>query len=262
MAKSSAQKLLSLLLLSLALVLHLGSCDEPNPYPYPSPVADECTSPNPPAPLLPPVINATIKANIDKVVSMLVAKVPTKGFVTASYGTGGSAIYGLLQCRADVNSTDCAACAKDAKAALAERCAMDGKARLWFQQCFLRYDTTRFFGKPDRTDYYVTYNNGPNAADVQAFQAQVGKLMSEVTAKAVAPGSRSLGTGVTTVGGKTKLYGLAECTRDLSPSVCSGCLATAVSKLPICCVGKERGLVLFGSCKVEYEVYPFFYPVK
>ncbi|XP_031498088.1 cysteine-rich repeat secretory protein 38-like [Nymphaea colorata] len=260
MAKSSFQHLLSLLLLALA--LQLSSCQEPNPYPYPSPVGDDCTNPNPPPPLTPPVINQTIKANINKVVAKLVASVPKTKFATASYGTGGSAIYGLLQCRADVNSTDCANCAKEAKAALAERCAMDGKARLWFQHCYLRYDTTKFFGKLDRMDYYITYNNGPNAADAKAFQATVGKLMAEVTAKAVAPGKQALGTGVAKVGAKTTVYGLAECTRDLPASVCSGCLATAVSKFQTCCVGKERGLVLFGSCKVEYEVYPFFFPVK
>ncbi|CBI28971.3 unnamed protein product, partial [Vitis vinifera] len=54
-----------------------------------------------------------------------------------------------------------------------------------------------------------------------------------------------------------KLYGLTQCTRDLSSSDCKKCLDDAISKLPNCCDGKEGGRVVGGSCNIRYEIYPF-----
>ncbi|KAE9461725.1 hypothetical protein C3L33_06374, partial [Rhododendron williamsianum] len=52
------------------------------------------------------------------------------------------------------------------------------------------------------------------------------------------------------------VYGLAQCTPDLSDSDCNGCLLNGMSKLPD--DAKQGARVLFPSCYVWYEVYPFF----
>ncbi|RVW68429.1 Cysteine-rich repeat secretory protein 38 [Vitis vinifera] len=54
-----------------------------------------------------------------------------------------------------------------------------------------------------------------------------------------------------------KLYGLAQCTRNLSSLDCKKCLDGAVSELPSCCNGKRGRRVVGGSCNVRYELYPF-----
>ncbi|CAJ2666812.1 unnamed protein product [Trifolium pratense] len=54
------------------------------------------------------------------------------------------------------------------------------------------------------------------------------------------------------------LYCLAQCTPDLSPNDCRTCLSTAIGNLPLCCNGKQGGRVLFPSCNVRYELYPFY----
>lgn len=51
---------------------------------------------------------------------------------------------------------------------------------------------------------------------------------------------------------------LAQCTPDLSPNDCRTCLNSAVESLPLCCDGKVGGRVLFPSCKLRYELYPFY----
>ncbi|KAF3443748.1 hypothetical protein FNV43_RR13438 [Rhamnella rubrinervis] len=54
-----------------------------------------------------------------------------------------------------------------------------------------------------------------------------------------------------------KLYGLAQCTRDLSNFDCKKCLFEAISKIPNCCSGKRGGMVVGASfTTVHYELYP------
>lgn len=55
------------------------------------------------------------------------------------------------------------------------------------------------------------------------------------------------------------LYGLAQCTPDLSAGDCRRCVEDAVEELPkACCGGSIGETVLFPSCFVRYETYPFY----
>ncbi|KAJ6885617.1 cysteine-rich receptor-like protein kinase 10 [Populus alba x Populus x berolinensis] len=56
----------------------------------------------------------------------------------------------------------------------------------------------------------------------------------------------------------SKLYGLVQCTPDISPSECGICLSSCVSDIPGCCNGKQGGNVLKPSCSIRYEIYPFY----
>ncbi|THG22838.1 hypothetical protein TEA_023151 [Camellia sinensis var. sinensis] len=55
-----------------------------------------------------------------------------------------------------------------------------------------------------------------------------------------------------------ELYGLGQCTPDISSKDCNTCLSDAISNLPICCEGKQGGRYLFPSCIVRYELYLFY----
>lgn len=57
--------------------------------------------------------------------------------------------------------------------------------------------------------------------------------------------------------GRKKVYGMAQCSRDLSKVDCKKCVDDAVGELPLCCQGKEGGRVVGGSCGIIYEIYPF-----
>ncbi|KAJ6419174.1 hypothetical protein OIU84_029313 [Salix udensis] len=64
-------------------------------------------------------------------------------------------------------------------------------------------------------------------------------------------------TGEMELGESTKLYGLVQCSRDLSSAVCKKCIDGIIGELPSCCDGKEGGRVVSGSCNFRYEIYPF-----
>ncbi|KAH7838312.1 hypothetical protein Vadar_024871 [Vaccinium darrowii] len=54
------------------------------------------------------------------------------------------------------------------------------------------------------------------------------------------------------------LYVLAQCTPDLSDSDCNNCLQNGISNFSSCCHASLGARVLFPSCYVHYEVYPFY----
>jgi hypothetical protein len=55
-----------------------------------------------------------------------------------------------------------------------------------------------------------------------------------------------------------KLYGHAWCLPYLSAENCSWCLSDAIAEVPTkCCRGKSGGTILYPSCGVRFELYPF-----
>ncbi|KAK3222930.1 hypothetical protein Dsin_009955 [Dipteronia sinensis] len=56
---------------------------------------------------------------------------------------------------------------------------------------------------------------------------------------------------------KETVYGMAQCTRDLSDGDCKTCLDGLIGDFPSCCDGKQGGRVVTGSCNIRYEIYPF-----
>nr|POE96279.1 cysteine-rich repeat secretory protein 38 [Quercus suber] len=98
-----------------------------------------------------------------------------------------------------------------------------------------------------------------NVEDVEnptSFNPKVKDLLSRLSNKAYT-NPKFYATGDLKFDSSSKLYGLAQCTRDLSGLDCKKCLDTAISELPNCCDGKRGGRVVGGSCNVRYELYPF-----
>ncbi|KAI8525215.1 hypothetical protein RHMOL_Rhmol13G0212400 [Rhododendron molle] len=55
-----------------------------------------------------------------------------------------------------------------------------------------------------------------------------------------------------------QVYGLAQCTPDISNSDCNTCLRNCISTFPTCCNTLQGARILFPSCYVRYEPYPFY----
>ncbi|KAJ0962356.1 hypothetical protein J5N97_030184 [Dioscorea zingiberensis] len=175
-----------------------------------------------------------IQTSINKVLSDLVSEATISGFSTSSFGQGSNLVYGLAQCRGDVSSDDCATCIADAAKKLQAVCPMKADARVWYDYCFMRYDTSDFIGKAD-TGYAIIYFNVENATNPEKFDKEVGSLMSKVREQAVQQGSGGLGRGKSLFTPFITIYGLAQCTRDLEPLPCAQCLSSAVEKFPDYC---------------------------
>ncbi|KAK2988004.1 hypothetical protein RJ640_011267 [Escallonia rubra] len=199
--------------------------------------------------------NGPYEANLNKLMGDLYFKTPPTGFGLGSIGQYQTRASGLALCRGDVSSTDCKSCVVEASVKIRRRCPSNKAAIIWYDNCLLKYSDMDFFGKIDEQNKFYMYNLR-NVSNPEYFNTQVKKLLSKLSEKAyVSP--KLYATGDSVLGESKKLYGLVQCTRDLSSVDCKKCVDGAISELPSCCDGKEGGRVVGGSCNVRYEIYPF-----
>ncbi|KAK1288077.1 Cysteine-rich repeat secretory protein 55 [Acorus calamus] len=204
----------------------------------------------------------TISANIERTLTELASKVPSQNFATAIIGKGANTVYGLAQCRQDVSADACKSCVNSATKNLQKLCPNESSGRIWYDYCFVRYDTQNFIGELDTGYNIILYNTG-NVTDPKTFDKRLGALMDDVEAQAVGAGNRGLGKGEAKVSPFVTVYGLVQCTQDLEPLLCAQCAATAVGTVfPEYCLHRKGCRVLYSSCYVRYEIYPFFFPVE
>ncbi|KAK1288079.1 Cysteine-rich repeat secretory protein 55 [Acorus calamus] len=209
-----------------------------------------------------PITTTTTSANIERTLTELSTKAPQKSFATSIIGKGAAKVYGLAQCRQDVSANACQSCVNNATKNLRNLCPNESDGRIWYDYCFVRYNTQNFIGELD-TGYGIFYYNTENVTDPKAFDKRLGALMDDVEAQAVKPGNRGLGKGEAKVSPFVTVYGLVQCTQDLEPLLCAQCAATAVGTVfPEYCLHRKGCRVLYSSCYVRYEIYPFFFPVE
>jgi len=208
--------------------------------------------------------SSQISKNIDSLLATLVSKTPSKGFVTTTSSSYSSKdkVYGLAQCRGDVGKTDCSICIQDAAKEIREVCPNQSDARILYDFCFLRYSQENFFGKLDTSGGLIYYNvANVTETDPKTFDNELGALFDRIRSEAVLPKSRGLGKGKTKLTPFVTLNGLVQCTRDLSELDCAQCFATAVGSFMTACHNKKGCRVLYSSCYIRYEFYPFYFPL-
>ena len=100
-----------------------------------------------------------------------------------------------------------------------------------------------------------------NVTDPENFNKELGTLMDQIRAQAAETKNKGLGKGETKLSSFVTLYALVQCTRDLSQIDCAQCLAIAVGNFETFCKDRKGCRVLYSSCYVRYELYPFFFPL-
>ncbi|CAN6853741.1 unnamed protein product [Brassica oleracea var. botrytis] len=91
---------------------------------------------------------------------------------------------------------------------------------------------------------------------------KIGELFDRIRSEAALRESRGLGKGKTKLTPVVTLNGLVHCTRDLSPLDCDQCFAAAVGSFMTACHNKKGCRVLYNSCYVRYEFYPFYFRLE
>lgn len=201
-----------------------------------------------------------ITKNIDSILPKLVQATSQFGYSATSFGHGEAQVFGLAQCRGDVSTQDCSSCIQEAAKEIRSFCPNKVDARIWYEYCFLRYNTQNFIGELD-TGFGVFYYNVENVTDPKTFNKGLGSLMYQINTVAAVSGSKGLGKGETKLSPFLTLYALVQCTRDLPELSCRQCLAIAVGNFPTYCENKKGCRVIYSSCYVRYELYPFFFPL-
>jgi hypothetical protein len=197
------------------------------------------------------------KKNLDQLLASLPTAAGDNGwFYNGTVGTGADKVFGLIMCYADRNETQCLECLAGAPAGITALCPGSRNVSAAYDACVLRYSDTDFFSVAGRDEaFYVTW---PSTVDQARLEVARSSLMNRLARTAAgSPPLFVANESAPLAGSSDSVYGLAQCTRDLTASECSWCLTTYVGLLPGRFPNSTGGAIKGYSCYVRYSVGAF-----
>ncbi|KAK2398471.1 putative receptor protein kinase [Trifolium repens] len=103
-------------------------------------------------------------------------------------------------------------------------------------------------------------NNDDDSVDVDLSNEVVNNLLGNLSSRVVKGDSRIKYAASSLPGPKYEvIYGLVQCTPDLSETDCNSCLVKSLQQIPSCCKNKIGGRVVRPSCNMRFETSFLFY---
>ncbi|KAL4625181.1 hypothetical protein ACB092_05G006200 [Castanea dentata] len=178
--------------------------------------------------------NSTYAANLNHVFSSFSSNTAIdNGFYSASYGQDPDKVYAIGLCRGDLNQDVCRSCLNDSTLALIQLCPNQKEAIGWYNQ--------------------------NNVSDVDGYGRAVKSLLDSMISEA-ASSNLKFATKTSVAPDSSELYGLVQCTPDLTEQQCNNCLEMTSSQLPLYGIGKGGGRFYTPSCNFRSDNHLFFQP--
>ncbi|XP_027362520.1 cysteine-rich receptor-like protein kinase 10 [Abrus precatorius] len=205
--------------------------------------------------------NSSFHNNLKLVLELLSSNNASKtGFYNTSVGEGSNKVYAQALCRGDItNSTVCKECVEKASQDIMNECKSED-AIIWYELCQVRYSFQMFFSSMVYTGKYPKQNDQEkNVSDPVRFDELLMYLMKNISYDAAFnPAKNMFASGEIDFPGKKTIYGLVQCTRDISETDCNSCLNSALTELLACCSYREGGIILSRTCNVRFQLSEFF----
>lgn len=191
--------------------------------------------------------NSPFEGNLNSFLASVVSSSSQASYNTYAIGNGtstptpegGTTVYGLYQCRGDVQTVDCHRCMESAVNQIGLVCPYSYGASLQLEGCYIRYAHANFLGTPDTSLKFKKCSKSVNN-DVEFFRRR-DDVLADLQA--------AIGFKVSSSG---LVEGFAQCLGDLSSSDCSSCLGDAVGKLKSMCGSAAAADVFLGQCYARY----------
>ncbi|XVF79859.1 hypothetical protein PTKIN_Ptkin15bG0023900 [Pterospermum kingtungense] len=188
--------------------------------------------------------NSPFEANLNSFLTSVVSSSSQVSYNTYAIGNGSSTppeatIYGLYQCRGDLQTVDCSRCMESAVNQIHLVCPFSYGASLQLEGCYLRYEHGNFLGTLDTSLRFKKCSRSVSN-DVEFFRRR-DDVLADLQA--------GIGFKVSSSG---LVEGFAQCLGDLSSSDCSSCLGDAVGKLKSFCGSAAAADVFLGQCYARY----------
>ncbi|KAI4295821.1 hypothetical protein L6164_035824 [Bauhinia variegata] len=203
--------------------------------------------------------NSTFHSNLNVLLSSLTSNASLHdGFFRTTTGQGTpDAITGLFLCRGDANASVCQECVTAAAKEITVRCPNETESIIWYDDCMLRYSNDSLNNIVPSVNLQA--DKAIADSDGDRFSQLLASLLNGLAEKAAnSPSIKKFATGEEKFTTSQTLYGLVQCTPDLSTFDCTMCFRSAISSFPTCCEGKEGARSLLPGCNVRYEIYPFY----
>ncbi|CAN6801987.1 unnamed protein product [Brassica oleracea] len=178
-----------------------------------------------------------------------------QGFQNATVGEDPDMVNGLFLCRGDVSAEVCRNCVAFVVKDTLDRCPEEEKVVLYYDQCMVRYSNRNILSTVN-TEGSLVLKNTKNVTSNQKdrFRDLVLSTLNPAAVEA-ASSSRKFDARKANWTASQTLYGLVQCTPDLSREDCLSCLQQSINQLSIDRTG-ERFVV--PSCSARYELYLFY----
>ncbi|XP_058725204.1 cysteine-rich receptor-like protein kinase 29 [Vicia villosa] len=206
--------------------------------------------------------NSTYHKNLNTLLTTLTSNTDINyGFYNFSFGENNDRVYSIGLCRGDLLPTDCRRCLSGSRSNLTSICPNQREAIFWSEdeRCMLRYSDRLILGVMEDVPMFYS-NNLDDSVDVNLSNEAVTTLMDNLTSKAVKGDSRTKYAAGSLPGSQYEvIYGLVQCTPDLSENDCNSCLVENLQQISGCCKGKIGGRVVRPSCNMRFETSYLFY---
>ncbi|KAL5707583.1 non-specific protein-tyrosine kinase [Ranunculus cassubicifolius] len=180
-------------------------------------------------------------------------------FYTNTVGTIPDRIFGIFQCRGDVSPEECTKCARAATAGIKDQCPRKKEITIYYDKCWLRYNNkviiSTMIGDP-KMDF-----KGENVSNPDQFKNKLNDLMLGLVAQAISNSSADIlyyASGEKKVTDFQTIYGLVQCSQDISRRDCGRCLARSVNQIPPFFYAKDSGRLFKPSCNIQFDVSKFY----
>ncbi|KAK2974795.1 hypothetical protein RJ640_005579, partial [Escallonia rubra] len=185
--------------------------------------------------------NSTYAANLKTLLSSISnsSNLDSDGFFNASIGQNPDKVYALALCKGDQEITSCRSCLNDSSQAITKECPNQKEAFLGKDECMLRFSSRNILGSMD--DGFVAMGfRVDDATDPAQFTKVLGSLLFDLRERASSGRVRKYAADVVNYTSLSKIYGLAQCTPDISKLDCGRCLDAAMNEIPRYASGKGK----------------------
>ncbi|XP_024168251.1 putative cysteine-rich receptor-like protein kinase 9 isoform X1 [Rosa chinensis] len=210
--------------------------------------------------------NGTFSKNLNNLFSSLLSSInatTSTGFYSSSYGEIPDKVYAIGFCRGDLKPSACAACLAASTALIVKNACPDAKnGGVGSINCTLRYSNISISGIRVEAPSISGYSHGDNVSSSSRFDfnQRLTTLFETLRSKAAAGSVLKFAVGHSNapVSSGITIYGLAQCSPDLSETDCSVCISKGLKQLPPCCY--KSWSYLGASCSLRYDPDLFYDP--
>ncbi|KAL0799228.1 hypothetical protein Bca101_054403 [Brassica carinata] len=176
------------------------------------------------------------------------------GFQNATSGQAPDIVTGLFLCRGDLSPEVCRSCVAFSVSDIFNRCPNEREVVLFYDECMLRYSDSLSTTLSGGGEKKLRNNKNVTSSQFERFNDVVLSTLNQAMNDALAS-PRKFAVRKASVTASQTLYGLVQCTPDLTRGHCFTCLQKAINGLQTDSLG---GSLLLPSCNSRFEIYPFF----
>ncbi|KAL8249217.1 hypothetical protein R6Q59_006085 [Mikania micrantha] len=165
-------------------------------------------------------------------------------------------INSVALCRGDVNPDACYSCLNDSVVRLQQLCPTQKGARGYYDYCLLRYSDENILGNAP-IDFYVFLADPENATNIDQFNRALWPLLTNLI-NGAAGDQQKFASGNATGPDFQRIYGLVQCTPDLTEQECRDCLDDLANRITRWFNGRIGGRIFVPICSIRYQTRRFF----